>query len=163
MIRRALALTAIFVLTTWSLLLGNQVPDGRMTGGGWFTSGDSKITLGLELHCEISDLPNNLEINFDNGNHFHLDTLTSSACFNTDPPPNPPAAPFTILFGAGTGSYNNVPGATINFGFGDHGEPGTDDTVVYMFITDNNGNPVIAEPGPVVLGSGNFQAHKDNK
>ena len=155
------ALTGMLLLSGSLFLSGHPIPTGRMTGGGWFVIGTAKVTHGFELHCETSDPPNNLEVNW-GGNHFHLDTLTASNCFDTDPPPNPPAAPFSTLFGAGTGTFNGVPGAFINFGFSDHGEPGTDDSVLYIFISDADGNMVLSG-GPVLLGGGNHQAHKDNK
>jgi hypothetical protein len=143
---------------TFSLV--HQVAEGRMTGGGSFFIGGTRVTHGLELHCDISDVPNNLEVNW-NGNHFHLNQLTSASCFLLDTPPNPPAAPINTLIGAGTGSYNNVPGASITFTLTDHGEPGTQDTVT-ISITDANGN-VVLSGGPVFLTFGNQQAHFDNK
>ncbi len=134
--------------------------DGRMTGGGWFPVGSNTVTHGFELHCDTSDRPNNLEVNW-NGNHFHLDALTSASCLYEDGPPAPPVAPITTLTGAGTGSYNNVPGAFARFVLTDHGEPGRKDTVK-ISIVDANGN-VVLSAGPVLLGGGNQQAHFDNK
>src|SRR3954453_19059186 len=69
---------------------------GRMTGGGSiFTDSGVRVTHGFELHCSPESgptrEPNNLEINWDSGNHFHLNTLTSGDCssdgFSPAPPP----------------------------------------------------------------------------
>ena len=69
---------------------------GRMTGGGSvFTATGVRVTHGFELHCNVVDLPNNLEVNWDGGNNFHLESLTLAVCIN-DPSidPAPPQAGF---------------------------------------------------------------------
>src|SRR6266436_4256275 len=59
--------------------------DGRMTGGGSvFETDGTRVTHGFELHCDVADVPNNLEINWGPGDRFHLETLVSASCF-TDP------------------------------------------------------------------------------
>ncbi len=131
---------------------------GRMTGGGSvFTSAGLRVTHGFELHCDIRDLPNTLEINWDGGNNFNLNTLTSAFC-SDDPAiaPQPPNAPFDTFVGAGTGTLNGLP-ATIKFTLTDAGEPGTTDTAKYE-ITQNS--VVVLSVGPVALEKGNHQAHK---
>lgn len=136
-----------------------------MTGGGSFFLNGMRITHGFELHCNASIGPNNLEINWDGGNNFHLTTLQMATCWNTGISPAPPNAPFDQLYGSGTGTYNGVAGATINFQFTDHGEPGTKDSVTYLVITDASGNVVLNLPagsGPYYLDSGNHQAHAEN-
>jgi hypothetical protein len=142
---------------------------GRMTGGGSiFTASGVRVTHGFELHCG-SDAnpaatglgPNNLEINWDSGNHFHLDTLISGDCSRTDnispaPPPNT-ASGFNTYTGKGTGTCNGVSGVHVEWVFTDFGEPGTDDTASYLIV------PSGACPGLAVsatkLTFGNHQAH----
>jgi hypothetical protein len=144
------------------------VKEGRLTGGGT-TSGlfdAAGVTLpvlvdvhqGLELHCNAAQLPNNLEVNWDGGNHFHLSSLTSATCFD-DPSkmPNPPPAGFDSYIGSGGGECNGVPGATANWYFTDEGEPGTSDDVVSLKITCADGSTVTA--GGQNNLQGNFQAH----
>ncbi|MBI3639254.1 MAG: SBBP repeat-containing protein [Thaumarchaeota archaeon] len=142
---------------------------GRMTGGGSIltpavTSGSGKnnsmrVTHGFELHCDVSQLPNNLEVNWDKGNKFHLDSLTTVSC--TDDPtiiPNPPDAGFDTYVGTGTGSYNGVSGATAEWTFTDAGEPGKND-FAKIVIKDKNNVVVLSVSG--YLNSGNQQAHKN--
>lgn len=126
---------------------------GRMTGGG--TIGDNLAKHGFELHCDASQLPNNLEVNWDKGNKFHLDTLTAAGCFD-DPSitPNPPAAGFDTYVGKGTGTVNGVSGYTAMWKFTDAGEPGVNDTAA---ITITNGTNTFTFSGN--LSKGNQQAH----
>jgi len=141
--------------------------DGRMTGGGSvFTVNDVRVTRGFELHCDLRE-PNNLEVNWPDGNNFHMTKLTSASC--TDSPAidqNPPAAPFDTFTGTGIGKLNNIPGARIEFIFVDAGEPGTLDTAL-MKIYDADNNLVLDVTGdpnlPGYLDNGNIQAHKDNQ
>ena len=88
---------------------------GRFTGGGnQVDVGDiAKITRGLTIHCDLL-LSNNLEINWDKGNNFHmLEHLETIACFD-DPAidQRPPNAPLDTLVGRGTGRFNGVDGYT---------------------------------------------------
>ena len=58
--------------------------NGRFTGGGKQVEagGLAKITRGLTIHCDLL-LSNNLEINWDGGNNFHmLEHLETIACFD---------------------------------------------------------------------------------
>ena len=137
---------------------------GRMTGGGSvFTVGGVRVTHGFELHCNINDLPNNLEINWAKGNNFHLDELTSATC--TDEPgldPPPPDAGFDTYIGTGTGTCNGVPGATIEFTLTDAGEPGggkdaPNDTATFL-ITCSDGLTLTVSGD---IKKGNQQAHKN--
>jgi len=136
---------------------------GRMTGGGSvFTAQNKRVTHGFELHCNVNDLPNNLEVNWDgNGKsqqNFHLETLDTAVC--TDDPayaPEPPDAGFDTFTGTGTGRLNNIPGATIEFVFTDHGQPGKEDTAT-MTIRDASNAVVLVVSGN--LKNGNQQAHK---
>ena len=78
-----------------------------------FEADGTGVTHRFEFHCDVADVRNTFEVNWGSGNRFHLDTLTSVFCFIA---PNinagHPAAPFNTYVGAGTGSYNGVPGAT---------------------------------------------------
>ena len=138
-------------------------PVGRMTGGGNFTCTgiDAKVTYGFEVHCKEVQ-PNNFEINWPGGNHFHLEDLTGAICLD-DPAisPNPPPAPFDTYEGTGTGKLNGVDGATIFFNLTDAGEPGTSDTIS-VTILDASGNTVLS-CDTVTLDGGNNQAHASNR
>ena len=137
-----------------------------MTGGGSvFRDGDGvqvtwegpkqgRVTHGFELRCD--NRPNTLQINWD-GNHFHLEQLTSALC--TDSPlitPNPPDADFDTFTGAGNGRYNGVSGATAEWVFTDAGEGGSGDTAT-ITIWDADGDEVLNVSG--FLTFGNHQAH----
>jgi hypothetical protein len=138
------------------------IEEGRMTGGGSLLMGAGKnamrVTHGFELHCDVTQGPNNLEVNWDKGNKFHMETLLTALC-SDDPniTPNPPAAGFDTYTGTGTGRYNGVSGATIEFTFTDDGEPGKNDTAKIL-IKDAGGNVVLDVNGN--LQNGNQQAHK---
>jgi hypothetical protein len=132
---------------------------GRMTGGGSvFAPNGTRVTHGFELHCDKTDVPNTLEINWPLANNFHMDVLASAVCTNTAAIQAPPNAPFDTFTGTGTGKLNNVPGASIVFTLVDGGEPGTKDTAAYV-IKDSNGNTVLTV-GTTFLTKGNHQAHK---
>jgi hypothetical protein len=133
------------------------VTDGRMTGGGRLNT-DGIVTHGFELHCDVNDVPNNLQVNWRGGNHFHLDSLTDVICLDKDEiSPNPPAADFDLLEAHGTGKYNGEDGAKIYFVLTDAGEPGRDDTA-RIKIEDAGGNVVLDEATANLRG-GNHQAH----
>jgi hypothetical protein len=132
---------------------------GRMTGGGSiFTKAGGRVTHGFELHCDPEIGPNNLEINWGGGNHFHLEELLTAVC--TDDPsivPRPPSADFDTYNGTGTGSCNGVDGATITFVLTDAGEPGKKDFASFE-ISGCPGGLSLSVDGN--LNKGNQQAHK---
>lgn len=130
---------------------------GRMTGGGSISKSD--VRHGFELHCDATDAPNRLEINWDKGNKFHLESLTSATCVD-DPSiaPNPPAAGFDTYHGKGIGRYNGVSGYTATWTFTDAGEPGVNDYAT-LTIVDPANNPVLTVSG--LLKNGNHQAHNE--
>jgi len=135
---------------------------GRFTGGGHQVEvgGVARITRGLTIHCDLL-LSNNLEINWDGGNNFHmLEHLQTLACFD-DPSieQRPPVAPLDTLIGRGTGRYNGVDGYSIVFTLIDGGEPGRNDMMGFN-ITAPNGSVVINVPVQNLNG-GNLQAHYD--
>ena len=122
-----------------------------------FGANSFRTTHGFELHCDKNNRPNNLEINWANGQNFHLEQLTSAFCFD-DPAiaPKPPRAGFDTYVGVGTGRLNGVPGATAQWTFTDAGEPGTKDSATIK-ITDAGGTVVLNVTGK--LEKGNQQAH----
>lgn len=135
------------------------ITKGFMTGGGsTFEKDGTRVTHGFELQCNITKSPNNLEVNWDNGNKFHLDSLTKVACIDDKSiEPNPPKAGFDTYIGSGKGSYNGIEGASATWRFTDEGEPGNRD-ITEIRITDANGNVVLTVSGK--LDKGNQQAHK---
>jgi hypothetical protein len=134
----------------------NPAP-GRMTGGGRVFSGGTQVTHGFELHCNIKNTPNTLEINWGHGNSFHLETLSASVCF-ADPSVNgDPAAGFNTVIGLASGSYNGTKGATARFTFTDAGEPGKGDFA--NLLIEAEGATVLSVSGN--LESGNQQAHPE--
>jgi hypothetical protein len=129
-----------------------------MTGGGSvFGTGQNRVTHGFQIRCDEDDFRQNLEVNWAGGQNFHLLDMTSAEC--TDNPAldeENPVSGFDTYTGTGTGRYNGVDGATIEFTFTDDGEPGTDDTAT-MVIRDADGNVVLDVSGD--LNFGNHQAH----
>lgn len=141
---------------------------GRMTGGGSFFCLDSsgamqRITHGFQLHCQsyeqaVIPRPNNLQVNFSGGDHFHLDELTRATCWNVDGMQHPPAASFDTFDGTGTGALNGQP-ATVWFRFTDGGEPGTRDTAMVHIWKIGSPIPVLScWSSPLTFG--NHQAHR---
>lgn len=133
---------------------------GRMTGGGSIICPHPvyRVTFGYELHCQpehggISS-PNNLEVNFSNGDHFHLGTLTEAVCSGA--PATTPNAPFSILSGEGTGTLNGQ-AATIKFVLVDNAEPGKGYDTAKFIISTASGTVLSCGPNP--LEGGNNQAH----
>jgi hypothetical protein len=127
--------------------------DGRITGGGnVFLEDGSKVTRGLELHCD-GRAPNNLEVNFHSTNDkFHLDNqadLLFAECQEwplllQDPPPG---TPFDTFIGKGVGTYNNEPGAVACFVLVDDGEPGTTDMMaVQVFYPVADPTTITCQP-----------------
>ena len=133
--------------------------DGRMTGGGFMMADRGiRVSHGFELHCDAADLPNNLQVNWDKGNSFHLEELTTVFCADDpDLDPHPPFAEFDRYIGRGTGRYNGVPGATAEWDFTDNGQPGRSD-FGEIIIRDADNNVVLTVSNFVQ--GGNHQAHK---
>lgn len=133
------------------------VEEGRMTGGGKINT-NMILTHGFVLHCDPADEANRLEINWDKGNRFHLETVTEINCYD-DPAqsPTPPKAGFDTLELSGFGRYNGESGAFVWVQFTDFGEPGKNDWAT-MVIYDDEGSLIIDVTG--VLKNGNHQAHK---
>jgi hypothetical protein len=150
---------------TGSAFATDKLP-GRFTGGGQFQSDQGvMISHGFELYCDKSTQPNNLEINWAGGNHWHLYDLTHAVCSSRQDPA-PPVAGVSVYNGNGFGSLNGVPGFFADWRIIDNGEPGTSDRMA-LVITDPSGNLVIqtiqadpSDPGNgTLLERGNHQAH----
>jgi hypothetical protein len=147
----------------YSVGLPPSVAEGRMTGGGSvFTEDGARVTHGLQLHCNVTRSPNNLEVNWGPGMAFHLEVITSAACFdNSTFDSKKPRAPMDTIFGRGTGRLNDGTPATAEWTFTDRGEPGTEDTA-RIFIWDQNSNLILAVDPDRPLTFGNHQAHKEH-
>jgi hypothetical protein len=130
---------------------------GSMTGGGHVVMvNGTRVTSGMTLKCTASTKPQNLEINWDKGNKFKLDGVSSVACYDDAAiSPNPPTAGFDTIIGSGTGKLNGEL-AMIEWKFVDAGEPGVKDTM--SIIIRQDGLVAISVSGP--LNGGNYQAHK---
>ena len=125
---------------------------GRMTGGGRLLG--TAVSHGFNVSCDPLDRKSHLQVNWGR-NRFHLQTLTTSSCSDTDGiEPGKPTAQFDTLSASGTGRYNGRP-ATVEFVFTDAGEKGKHDTASIR-IVDENGNVVLDATGIV---QGNQQAH----
>jgi hypothetical protein len=133
-----------------------MIVGGFMTGGGKL-SGSDKVTHGFNLHCDVAEGANNLQVNWGKGAKFHLEILTDATCTN-DPllDPEEPTTVFDTYAGEGMGSYNGVSGATATWVMTDAGEPGKDDTF-HITVQDVDGNTVLDASG--ALNGGNHQAH----
>ena len=134
---------------------------GRMTGGGSIIcpAPAYRVTFGYELHCQLEKQnisePNNLEVNFATGEHFHLTTLTEAVCSGGDT--TRPNASFTTLTGEGVGTLNGE-AATISFTLVDNAEPGAGADTARFTITTTEGTALSC--GPLTLEGGNNQAHR---
>jgi hypothetical protein len=147
------------VLCSVTIQVNQGVLQGRMTGGGSvFTTTGVRVTHGFELHCDKAVLPNGLEVNWQGGNHFHLESLTTELCIN-DPAinPAPPPAGFDTYIGKGIGRLNGISGATAEWTFTDAGEPGKNDTAKVV-IRDASATIVLTVAGKLI--NGNQQAHE---
>ncbi|MDQ3629862.1 MAG: hypothetical protein M3417_01025 [Actinomycetota bacterium] len=134
----------------------NCVAQGRMTGGGSLFAAGERTTHGFTLHCDPTDGPNNLQVNWA-GSRFHLTELTAALCSNNGTDPRPPRAAFDTYQGAGVGRLNGVDGATIEWTFTDSGEPGTADTG--RILIRDVGGTVVHDVPVTSLDRGNHQAH----
>ena len=134
------------------------VSTDRMTGGGSIGSPASRVTHGFTLHCDATEVgvAQRLQVNWGNGNRFHLTELTAAAC--TDDAAiseGKPVAGFDTYRGSGIGRYNGVDGAVAEWTATDAGEPGKADrfririTVGATVVLDASGSLV----------NGNQQAH----
>ena len=124
---------------------------GRMTGGGRIdTAPGLKATHGFELYCitqgpdqpQLDHLgPNNLQVNWDTGNHWHLEDLIRGAC-HQEGDPRPPRAPFNAYYGQGYGRLNGESGAFACWRLVDNGEPGKNGDVWSFSVWPPGAEPV---------------------
>ncbi|MBI4241622.1 MAG: hypothetical protein HY613_07885 [Candidatus Rokubacteria bacterium] len=142
----------VFELTSGAIIAQPEV-GGRMNGGGSILG--SKAQHGFQLHCNVSQPPNNLEVNFGQGDKFHLEVFSTVSC--TDDPTieeRPPVAGFDTIAGSGMGRFNGVSGATIEFKFSDAGEPGKTDSASIKIVA---GATTVLDIAGTLL-TGNHQA-----
>ena len=116
------------------------VDTGFMTGGGKFNGNVNNapppnptidtLVHGFILHCDPTQSPNNLEINWKDPStgaehQFHLTDLQQAHCeMNTGlGTPNPPTANFNTWVGSGTGRLDGQDGASIYAIFTDQSQP----------------------------------------
>ena len=148
---------------------------GRFTGGGKVVvsnaiipaSGSVTVTKGFEVDCDMNPAHENLELNWNTGDHFHMNKITSAVCTLQGNPPNPPKAPVNRIDATGTGSYDGVSGYTVLFTLWDQGEPGTNDQAGFVVCkstsaTSCTGAVVLSVPLQLVS-TGNIQAHVDQQ
>jgi hypothetical protein len=152
--------TALSIISIIENCGGLEEQEGRMTGGGSVFHEDDKsngrVTHGFTLHCDGG--PNRLQVNWGNGNKFHLETLTEASCFDfPELDEQNPVAGFDTIMGSGVGRLNGVSGATIEFTFVDDGEPGKKSDTAIMTI---NGGADLIVSGKIT--KGNQQAHPEN-
>jgi len=122
------------------------------------------LTHGFELHCDATQAPNNLEINWMK-NKFHLEQLVKATCIDdgspNEPPPSPhPGPTLDVYKGEGYGRYNGVCGAYATWEMDDNGEPGKKDQIINLEIKNKkNGDMVLLNIGntPLSLQTGNHQ------
>ena len=161
----ASACAAMVVLwPTWRVALqtfGSYQEGPRMTGSGTCTVGDVKVTHGFELHCDPSDEPNRLEVNWqdETGSHrFYLEDLQTAVCRDDQGfGERRPVAGFDTYIGTGTGRCDGVSDADVSWSFTDQGEPGSNDTL--DIVITGNGDCVMAIM--CNLSVGNHQAHRE--
>ena len=146
---------------------------GRMTGGGRFdvTSNfapspevtPTLLTHGFEVHCDVTDRPNNIEVNWKDSagveHRFHMNDMVSAHC-EWNPAlgsPNPPSADFNTWVGSGTGKFDGTAGASIYAIFTDQGQPaaGKDPSTIVIYSAD--GTLVLNWSGFLLAGA--QQAH----
>ena len=130
--------------------------DGRMTGGGRVLGpGGERYTHGFQARCD-GDGPDNLQVNWAQGNRFHLDSLTAVVCFD-DPSigEQSPTAGFDTFLANGLGRENGTANTPIWFHFTDAGEPGSGVDLAEFVI---GASPLVSG----TLESGNHQAHRSS-
>jgi hypothetical protein len=136
-----------------------ECPSGRFTGGG-FQINTVKVTRGFTLHCDEL-LSNNFEVNWPDGNNFHIDKNPSVVECRLDADPVPPAAPVNRIEIIGPGTLNGVPGVIAHVVLVDHGERKNaplDQAYISIGGVNLTGGSA-ASPPP--LDGGNIQAHFD--
>jgi hypothetical protein len=119
------------------------------------------MTYGFVLLCEPGGKGHDaLQVSWEDGNRFDLDSVTSKSC-SDDPgiPPNPTGASFDTHTGIGTGRYNGAARATIEWEFSRAAEPGSRDTVRLRITVDGM---VVLDVPRTGLEGGLHQVHNDS-
>ncbi|MGH9176940.1 MAG: hypothetical protein ACRD0N_00080 [Acidimicrobiales bacterium] len=131
-------------------------PEGFMTGGGWISS---SVSHGGHLTCAPADKPNNLQVNW-SGGRFHLESVSTSACYETGANQGNPAANFDTIVGTGYGRCNGRSGYKAEWTEVDAGEPGTSDFFsIKVYAPPGSDLPACGINASGVLQGGNHQAH----
>ena len=136
-----------------------KVGTGRMTGGGsLFLSDGSRVTHGFTLRCnDPQSGGNDLQVNWDKGNKFHLESISDIVCYDADGyDEGNPDAGFDTQEGTGLGRYNGASGYRVDWKFTDAGEPGSGD-FGRIKITSPTNQVVLSVEGAIT--KGNQQAH----
>jgi len=136
--------------STWEVVEG-VIPsiEGRMTGGGSiFTDDGMRVTHGFTLFKTPEKKSNNIQVNWNKGDKFHLTELKELSYVSLNDG--------FIVKGKGIGKLNNVDGAVIEFIFSDFGTPGVNDSAK-IIISDADGNEVLHVENN--LNKGNDQYH----
>lgn len=130
--------------------------NGRMTVGGELkTSGQyGTVSTSGTLRCNGS--PNNLGVSWSGGS-FTLDWIDYFYCWDEGDLEGNPDAPIDTLYGVGSGTLGDGGEATMEWVFGDRGEPAKGNDTMWMVIKDASGQTVLEMAG--TLTGGNFQAH----
>jgi hypothetical protein len=130
---------------------------GRLTGGAFTRTLDGKIHHQAQLAC-TAEGGGRLTVRSKAGT-FELTRVDYALCVD-DPgfESAPPDAGWNTHRGSGTGTFNGVPGYTIEWTLIDGGEPAVADRADIV-VRSPGGAVVLSETG--VLGGGNHQAHAD--
>jgi len=120
-----------------------------------------KLSHGFELHCNVNNTPNNLQVNW-LGNSFHLEDLESATCIDDGTPNEPPKSPhpgptLDTYTGEGSGRLNGECGASAEWKFTDNGEPGKNDEIIKLIIRNESGDKVLDIDETQNLKGGNHQ------
>jgi hypothetical protein len=144
-----------------------------MTGGGRFDVSSNfapspqvtptLLTHGFEVHCDVTDRPNNIEVNWKDSagveHRFHMTDMVSAHC-EWNPAlgsPNPPPANFNTWVGSGTGKFDGTAGASIYAIFTDQGQPAAGKDPSTIVIRAADGTLVLNWSGFLLAGA--QQAH----
>jgi hypothetical protein len=163
---RRLVLLAAAVLTSLILVVlcstGIADPNTRLflTGGGWTGDPDQKIVFALRLACppvddpSQIDGPNQLDVSFGPGSHFHLDTITSASCaVDQDEKQNG-----GIYRGTGTGVCNGQIAAA-RFIFRTAGKSGLEEDSAAIEVASDDSSCDVLQAFQLI-GAGNLGFHR---
>ena len=162
----ALGMISAVAIPTTAIGSGTIVDEGRMTGGGhtegWSFKKEVKVTHGFQLRCDENDPRQNLQVNWGNGNRFHLTDVEKFECHDSARDEGMPVAGFDLLKGTGFGRYNGEDGAYIDFKVTDDGEPGggVDEFRVEIWTSKAKTQKVLRVYSGTLLTKGNHQAHR---